>query len=495
MGRYGGRQLLSQSSHAWPSVGSGSSRGRERRSGLLGTAFGSSRQDVAPHPQCRARPTSGLADMEGRQSPLSDTSETNQERREHLRADVRLPVELYHPDAERRLAEGTTVNLSAGGLLAECHGPTALRTGDRIKVHLGMSRHSWPDQNGMFPGLVRRVEEGARTFVVVQVSGRTPPALMAPELIGTHPSILDVKRQLLEVADYDVNVLIRGESGTGKNVAATMIHRYSHRLGAPFVRVNCPAIPDTLLESQLFGHEKGAFTDAKQAQPGLFRVADRGTLVLDEISAIPGAVQAKLLQAIEDKTFIPVGGREAVSVDVRIVATTNDHLERRIRDGSFREDLFYRLNEVTLTLPPLRDRKEDILLLAGYFLRKYATEFRKEYRPLDRSTVGMLLKYSWPGNVRELENTIKRGVLMGQFDTARAELYRPPVEPAALSPLPSAAAPLNGRSMREAREEAEQVALIEALQAAGFDRTGAAARLGVSYRTLLRRIKKYGLKV
>jgi len=277
---------------------------------------------------------------------------------------------------------------------------------------------------------------------------------------------------------------------------ASLIHRYSRRRTAPCIRVNCPAIPDTLLESQLFGYEKGAFTDARSAQPGLLRMADRGVVVFDEISAIPFSMQAKLLQLLEEKRFIPVGARGPVEVDVRIVATSNDQLPQRIRDGAFREDLYYRLNEVTLQLPPLRERKDDLPLLADYLVHVYCQRFRRQYRPLDHDTIRMLMRYNWPGNVRELENTIMRGVLMGQFDridgpTPPAQPVAAPPDAAALTDPPSAGVP----SLREAREAAERQALMTALIESDYNRTAAAARLGVSYQTLLRRMKKYKIEL
>jgi len=300
------------------------------------------------------------------------------------------------------------------------------------------------------------------------------------------------------VADYDVNVLVRGESGTGKNVVARLIHQYSQRSHRPFVCVNCPSIPDTLFESQLFGHERGAFTDAKESKPGLLRVADRGTVVLDEISAVAMGIQAKLLQAIEDKKFLPIGGRDMVKVDVRFLATSNSDFEHMMRTGTFREDFFYRLNETALTMPPLRERATDVLLLADYFLRKLCAEFRKEYKPLDRQTAERFVAHDWPGNVRELQNTIKRGVVMGRFDPAEARPGRhdrhmaAPADEDRPADASSRRAPL---SMREAKLDAERKVLMDALARCGYHRTKAAALLGISYRTLLRRMQKHKIEL
>jgi two-component system response regulator AtoC len=429
---------------------------------------------------------------------MPDSTEQPPERREHLRADLLLPLQLYHSKAKRRLATGTTLNVSPKGLLAEWRQHEPVREDQTVRVHIGPPHETWPEHNGFFRAKIRRLGTGSQPRCAVEIIDDPPEFLFAPELIGTHPRMLELKRQILDIAAYGVNVLVRGESGTGKNVVASLVHKYSRRSAAPFVRVNCPSIPDSLLESQLFGHERGAFTDAKQKRPGLFRVADRGTIVLDEISAVPLSVQAKLLQVIEDKAFHPIGARDMVRVDVRIVATSNDHLERKMREGGLREDLFYRLNEMTLLLPPLRERATDVLILSEYFLQMYCTEFRKDYVPLGREVAERFLKYSWPGNVRELENTIKRGVLIGHFDTVRGghhtetQAHRPEWAGQGYSPAQPSGQPM---SMAEARAEAEKRALREALAACQYDRTRAAAALGISYRTLLRRMKKHNLKV
>jgi DNA-binding NtrC family response regulator len=373
-------------------------------------------------------------------------------------------------------------------------GTCELSEGSIVAVSLGGVQQSGSDEAVSFSGRVVRVGGQQRNLVAVEVLGQQPPFLRAPELVGRHPSILAVKDELLKIAHYDINVLIQGETGTGKNVVAEAIHRHSRRADAPFVRVNCPSIPPGLVESELFGHEKGAFTDARTARPGLFRLASRGTLLLDEVSVVPPAVQAKLLQAIEQKAFMPVGGSELVEVGTRIIATTNENLQTRMEQGLFREDLFHRLNEAPIRLPALRDRQSDIALLAEYFLHKYAAEFGKPYQPPDQGTMEMLLVYPWPGNVRELSNCLRYGVVTGTF--------RPPVE-MARAETKGAGASLAGAEdrdapvapLREAREhavaEAERAAIINALKACRYNKSRAASRLGVSYRTLLRKISRY----
>ena len=282
-------------------------------------------------------------------------------------------------------------------------------------------------------------------------------------------------------------MLIRGETGTGKNVAAKLIHKYSARSNSPFVRQNCPSTPETLLESQFFGHEKGAFTDAKSARPGVFRLAHRGTIVLDEISALPCSLQAKLLQTIEEKKFFPVGGSREVEVDVRIIATTNDDLEEMMRKGTFRKDLFYRLNELSVTLPALRDSKSDIPLLADYFLRKYSSAFGRAYRPCSKSWIEMFQNYPWPGNVRELENIIKRSILIGRGEAFEGVTGRR--KRSAEGPMKTI------EQLRRQASDAEKLAILRAVEFADHNRTRAAASLGISYRTLLRKIKIYGIEV
>jgi DNA-binding NtrC family response regulator len=291
-------------------------------------------------------------------------------------------------------------------------------------------------------------------------------------------------------------VLIQGETGTGKNVVARLLHRYSFRGECAFIRVNCPAIPPSLIESELFGHVKGAFTDARTSRPGLFRLADGGTLVLDEISAIPPELQAKLLQAIEEKRFIPVGGSSAVEVHTRIVSITNQDVREMMRSNEFRPDLYHRINEAPLYLPPLRDRPGDIPLLVEHFLCRFARQFGKEYEPVDAATMELLQSYPWPGNVRELSNCLKYGVLTGSFSPPeKDDSWR---EPSAGETQPPPAPEGAVATLKEARERAveraERATVLKALQAEEQNRTRAAKRLGISRRTLLRKIRQYDIQ-
>ncbi|MGD2174038.1 MAG: sigma 54-interacting transcriptional regulator [Candidatus Brocadiaceae bacterium] len=409
------------------------------------------------------------------------------ERRRYPRSPIEVAVQFYESKRRESVGSGTTLNISPVGLLVECPEAGGLLPGQEVFVHVGPGLDT-SGTDAQVRGKVCRVEDGEPAFCAVEVVSDPPLSLYGPELLGTHPRILEVKRKLREIVDYNVNVLIRGENGTGKNVAAELIHRYSRRAGSPFVRVNCPSIPDTLFSSQLFGNEKGAFTDARVARPGLFRIADGGTILLDEISAIPSSLQAKLLEVIEAKRFFPVGGASPVVVDVRVIATTNANLERRMREGSFRRDLFYRLNEVDLALPALRDRRGDIALLADYFLRKYCREFGKQYRPLDRSAMDAFHKYPWPGNVRELENTVKRWVLMGGVGPTGALELESWTDVS--DPPRSRGRPGSGVSLEQARRAAEREALLDALRAAEYDKSKAADLLQVSHRTLRRKIQQ-----
>ena len=240
-------------------------------------------------------------------------------------------------------------------------------------------------------------------------------------IIGVCPKVMGVLREVTKIADARSNVLLVGETGTGKELIARAIHYNSNRKDKPFVPINCSAIPDTLLESELFGHVKGSFTGATQSKKGLFEEANGGTVFLDEIGEMSTALQTKLLRAIEEQEVRPVGGNQSTKVNLRFITATNKDLEKATHAGTFREDLYYRVNTIRLALPPLRDRQEDVPLLAGHFLDKFASELGKPVRHISEDTMNIFLEYSWPGNIRELRNIIERAVLITDSDTIRPE--------------------------------------------------------------------------
>ena len=286
------------------------------------------------------------------------------------------------------------------------------------------------------------------------------------------------------VAKSNATVLTTGESGTGKELVARAVHSQSYRKDKPFVPVSCAALPESLLESELFGHEKGAFTGAHAQRKGKFEFANRGTLFLDEIGEMSANIQVHLLRVLEEKAFTRVGGNELIKVDVRIISATNKDIEKAVASGQFREDLYYRLNVVTIELPPLRERKEDIPLLAQHFLKEFALENQKEISGFSPEVTDFLLKYQWPGNVRELENTIERSVILAQNSYIEiADLLQKN------SPLVSSA--LIGRSLREV----ERSHILNILSETGGNYSEAARILAISRATLYNKAKVYDLGV
>jgi DNA-binding NtrC family response regulator len=292
----------------------------------------------------------------------------------------------------------------------------------------------------------------------------------------------------LQVAESDANILVMGESGTGKELIACALHRNSPRRGKPFVSLNCAALSDTLLESQLFGHVRGAFTGAVINQKGLLEEADGGTLFLDEIGDVSPALQAKLLRVIQERDFIPVGATRPKKVDVRFVAATNKDLQREVAEGRFREDLYYRLNVITIELPPLRERPEDIEPLALHFLRRFAVQMSKEIHDIDPEALAALRCYGWPGNVRELENVMERAVILTNGKSVRASVI--PLQTAVRS---APGAPATIKAEMVALEEIERHHIEAVLKGTGYHKSRTAEILGISRRTLDRRIADFGL--
>jgi two-component system NtrC family response regulator len=308
-------------------------------------------------------------------------------------------------------------------------------------------------------------------------------------LVGESPAILQVFKTIRQVAGSAASVLLLGESGTGKELFAQALHQTSPRHNRPFVRVACAALPETLLESELFGHEKGSFTGAIATRAGRFETADGGTLFLDEIGDISPTVQVKLLRFLEEREFERVGGNKTFKVDVRIVAATHRDLKKKLEDGSFREDLYYRLNVIEIQIPPLRERPGDIALLAHHFLRKYAEQNSKPVPEIGDEVLALLRAYPWPGNVRELENAMERAVVLSDgpvllrahFPTVRAELAPPAPQDAPL------AVRLPGSSLADIEREA----ILRTLASVGGSTSKAAAVLEISARKIQYKLKEY----
>ncbi len=312
-------------------------------------------------------------------------------------------------------------------------------------------------------------------------------------LIGKSPAILKVYELIQRVAQTRANILITGESGTGKELVARAIHYTGPRKDQPFVTVNCGAIPEQLMESEFFGHEKGAFTGAIKTRDGYFAAADSGTIFLDEIGEIPPALQVKLLRVIQEKSFMRVGSTVERAVDVQVVSATNRDLESAVSEGSFREDLFYRLNVITIDLPPLRERSSDIPLLARHFLQQYNQEYGREIDDISQEAINIMLNYGFPGNVRELENIIERGVIM-ETGTVITPASLPPVltRPATNGTVIGLRLPEDGLDLEKTLAELEHQLINQALERCNHNKTKAAKLLGLSFRSFRYRLQKKG---
>jgi len=310
-------------------------------------------------------------------------------------------------------------------------------------------------------------------------------------IVGKSQRVVEIFKVIRKVADYKSTVLVFGESGTGKELVARALHEQSVRRTAPFVPINCGAIPETLLESELFGHVKGAFTDATRTKPGLIEEAEGGTLFLDEIGELPLSLQVKLLRFLQEDEIRRVGDTRAIAVDVRVVAATARDLADMVKAGTFREDLYYRLNVLQLSIPPLRERKDDIPLLVDHFLEKYAARLKREPMSMSRDALRALMDYAWPGNIRELENTIERAIVLA--DGERIEVDNLPErlrDDRAELPLAFLGDDL---SVKKAVRTIERELIRRALEKTGGNRTRASELLEISHRALLYKIKEYGL--
>jgi len=322
-----------------------------------------------------------------------------------------------------------------------------------------------------------------------------------PRIVGESPAMKSVSQQLQRVAPTDATVLLLGESGTGKELFARAIHHLSNRREQPFIALNCAAIPEGLVENELFGHERGAFTGAGNRKAGKIEMAQRGTLFLDEIGELPLGSQAKLLRVLEERRFERVGGTQPIDVDVRIIAATNRDLAQRIREKLFREDLYFRISAVPLTIPPLRDRGDDLFLLAEHFLEKFGREFSKGLFTIDKNARHQLQAYAWPGNVRELQNALERAAILSDDSEITAELL-----PSVAIPLGTESMPLNlvpetfswAGSLEDVTARAqlhvERVLLENALRECRWNKTRAAEKLGIAPKTLLTKMRATGLE-
>jgi DNA-binding NtrC family response regulator len=358
-------------------------------------------------------------------------------------------------------------------------------------------------KKGVYAYLEKPVERQRLLNVVEEIFAHL--ASLRRTIIGDSPATRSMLRLILKVAPTAHTVLILGESGTGKELVAREIHKHSPRRDQPFLAVNCAALTETLLESELFGHEKGAFTDAHQQKKGLFERAHRSTLFLDEIGDTSLALQAKILRALQEREILRVGGTEAIKVDVRIITATNRNLEQMLKESKFREDLYYRLKVIPIVCPPLRERREDIELLALHFMRRAALTSGRKVTGISREALDALQACSWPGNIRQLEWAMERAALLGERDQIEIEDLPPEVLENAQATAPGASA--GGAATAPAREpglepiipeasweEHEKAKIMEALQRTNWNITRAAQLLGMTFRTLQYRLEKYSIK-
>jgi two-component system, NtrC family, response regulator AtoC len=377
-------------------------------------------------------------------------------------------VVIADADASERAVEATA--LGADDFLQKPFSSDDLE--NVIKSALTRPRRSWE----------RTVDDEARKRLREEVG------------LWRSPKMSEVREIIEQAARVDVTVLVCGETGAGKDVVARAIHDASVRETGPFIKVNCAAVPRELLESELFGHERGAFTGAHQLKIGKFESADRGTIFLDEIGDLHPALQGKLLHVLQDGQFSRVGGRSTVKVDVRVLAATNQDLEQAVAAGRFREDLYYRLNVIQVTVPPLRERPEEIPVLAEYFMQRYSQVFRREGLRLPPETLQRLIHHRFPGNVRELENMIKRMIVLGDPLLRRSPLPGAPALDENGTTRPAKVASLSLKDIaRKAAQVAEREAILQALEQTQWNRVRAAKLLEISYRALLYKIKDSGL--
>lgn len=342
---------------------------------------------------------------------------------------------------------------------------------------------------------IKRVIERANLLFQNRILKEELSSIYDDTIVGQSPPIQRLKELITHIAPTDATVLIYGESGTGKELVARAIHKASRRADKPMIKVSCAALPESLLESELFGYEKGAFTGAYTRKPGKFELANGGSFFLDEIGDMPPSMQVKLLRVLQEKEFERLGGTKTIKVDVRIIAATNRNLREAIRDKVFREDLFYRLSVIPIALPPLRNRKEDIPLLCEHFIQKLNKKMPKKIKGISDEAVKKLMEYDWPGNVRELENTIERAFILAKKDIILPEnliLEGTPINlPASeMSPQAFGTVQSSDKSLRSV----EKLHIRSVLEECGWNKSKAASVLGIDRKTLQNKIRLYGLR-
>jgi len=308
-------------------------------------------------------------------------------------------------------------------------------------------------------------------------------------IIGRSPAMKQLFETMALVVPSQATVLIVGESGTGKELIANAIHQNSDRAERPFIKVNCAALPETLLESELFGHEKGSFTGATARKQGRFQLAHKSSIFLDEIGEMSSATQAKILRVLQEREFEPIGSTQTIKVDTRVIAATNKNLEEEIREGRFREDLYYRINVVTVEVPPLRKRHEDIPLLADFFLKRFAEKNKRIIKGFTPRAMDLLMRYDWPGNVRELENVVERAVILAREEMITPAEFSDDIQKLDAEYQETRLDLRPGRSLKEVEKEM----ILRTLEETGGNRTHAAKILGISRRTLQLKLKEYGI--
>ncbi|MBW1741401.1 MAG: sigma-54-dependent Fis family transcriptional regulator [Deltaproteobacteria bacterium] len=411
------------------------------------------------------------------------------ERCDLILLDIKLPgidgIEAIGPIRER--SDAIIIVITAFG--AEKHALEAIRKGayDYFTKPFKLEEMEITIKRALEKHRLRRELEALKQ--------RARESMLFPNIIGQSRAIKEVLSQVARVADSDVTALILGETGTGKELIAQTIHDHSPRKGKPFIKLNCVAIPEGLLESELFGHEKGAFTGAVSRKIGKFELADQGTIFLDEIGDMALSTQAKILRILQEKELERVGGTLPMKVDVRVIAATNKNLVSEVREKRFREDLFYRLNVVTIFLPPLRERKEDIPLLVDHIMEKMSKASGKKIYQISKSAMEILTEYSWPGNVRELENVVERAMVMVEEDTT---VITPSHLPLHLRGLPEEIIfefPKESASLDDAVSAFEKELILKALYKTKGVQSQAAQLLGITERSMWHRIKKYAIDI